>query len=243
MKHAYGLLKDTKDSRDLIHRKRLLSLGLPRSVDLRPKMPPVFSQGSLGSCTANALVGMREYVAKITTEAKELSRLFLYWEERKIEDSIDDDAGAMIRDGMRVLNKLGVCPEEDYPYDIEKFKDVPSKKALHDALFYRISVYERVMDIGAARTALAAGHPVVFGFPVYESFESDDVAKTGIMPQPEQGEEILGGHAVLAVGYDNAKKWLIVRNSWGAEWGDKGYFYMPYSFFTKYFSDAWTATK
>jgi len=102
-----------------------------------------------------------------------------------------------------------------------------------------------VTDLTALKTALAEGYPVVLGINVYESFESDQVAKTGIVPLPEDSEKLLGGHAVLAVGYKDDvvnidQGVVIVRNSWGEGWGDKGYFYLPYSYFTKYVSDMWT---
>ena len=242
-KYKYGHIKDTPDKRDLIHPGKPFLAKLPAKVDLRLKLAPVFDQGQLGSCTANALVGLREYMAGVTTLQGLLSRLFLYWEERKIEGTTNSDSGAQIRDGMKALANVGVCPEADDPYDITKFTATPSSKAVADAAPWRISVYQRIANLKAAKAALAAGDPVVFGFDVYESFESDAVAKTGIMPMPKKGEQLLGGHAVLAVGYDDSKKWLIVRNSWGPNWGDAGYFYMPYTVFTKYFSDAWMATK
>ena len=242
-KHTYGYKKDKKDKRDLIHPGKKLFSPIPKSADLRMLMTPVFAQGELGSCTANALVGMREYLAKEKTTPVSLSRLFVYYKEREMEGNINEDAGAEIRDGMKVLNKIGACPEIDDPYDITKFTEKPSAQAVKDAKTWTISVYRRIVSLTAAKVALAAGDPVVFGFPVYESFESDAVSETGLMVMPKAGEDILGGHAVLAVGYDDKKKWLIVRNSWGKDWGDKGYFYMPYKFFTKYFSDAWIATK
>ena len=242
MKHRYGHIKDVRDKRDLVHPGKALLARLPSKVDLRLKMAPVFDQGDLGSCTANALVGLREYMAGITVIESELSRLFLYWQERYLEGTVGSDSGAQIRDGMKALASIGVCPEADDPYDVSAFTATPSPKATFDAASFRISVYQRIASLGAAKAALAARDPVVFGFDVYESFESDKVANTGIMPMPKKREEFLGGHAVLAVGYDDSKNWLIVRNSWGSGWGDKGYFYMPYAVFTKYFSDAWMAT-
>jgi len=217
---------------------------IPEKVDLRRYCSPVVDQGRLGSCTANAIVsGLREYL-EIYNKKKLifLSRLFLYYEERKIEGTIDEDSGAMIRDGMKVLNKMGVCPETDDPYDISRFKIRPSGKAIRDAVKYEITSYNRVWDINDLKVCLAEKSPVVCGFRVYQSFESDDVAHTGIVPMPKPSEALLGGHAVLAVGYDEKKKLIIFRNSWGLGWGDKGYFYMPYDVFQFLVMDMWSGT-
>jgi C1A family cysteine protease len=99
---------------------------------------------------------------------------------------------------------------------------------------HQITQYQRVdnRSVEAIKTPLAEGHPVVFGFSVYDSFESDQVAKDGVVPMPQKGEELLGGHAVLAVGYDDGSKMFIVRNSWGPKWGREGYCMMPYEYLT-----------
>jgi len=245
-KHVYKLKKDPIDLRDHIFCSGSFKKAeqLPTSVDLRKKCSPIVNQGELGSCTANAIVsGLREYLL-INKEVKwlQLSRLFLYYQERLMEDSVSDDSGAMIRDGMKVLNQIGVCPEVDWAYDISTFTNPPTDKMVADAAPYKVKEYHRITDLAQLKAALAEGLPVVIGIDVYESFESDDVSSTGIVLIPDTSkEELLGGHAVLVVGYDDDKSQLIVRNSWGITWGDLGYFYLPYDYYDKYASDCWTS--
>jgi C1A family cysteine protease len=245
MSRKYLLKPDKPDLRDKVYRASVSSTAqLPLEVDLRPQMSPVVDQGQLGSCTANAIAsGLKEY--NMLLEGKpltSLSRLFLYWQERYIEGTVEEDSGAYIRDGMKVLKSIGCCPETDFPYDIHTFTKEPSQQAVYDAKKFTISEYHRVNSVDMLKASLAEGYPVVIGISVYESFESQKVADTGIVPLPKRGEEFLGGHAVLAVGYKKIKrtKYIIVRNSWGESWGDKGYFYLPESFFKKYVSDMWT---
>jgi C1A family cysteine protease len=246
MKRQYLLKKDSQDLRDYVYRSRSVKTitDLPKTLDLRTKMSPIVDQGQLGSCTANAIVsGLREYLEIVAGQSLvRLSRLFLYYEERKIEGTVDQDSGAEIRDGMKVLSQIGVCPEADDPYNINNFKQEPSKNALTDAVQFKMMEYHRIVDLNGIKVALSEGLPVVFGFKVYESFESDEVAKTGEIPMPKKDEKYLGGHAVLAVGYiDQGRSGnLIVRNSWGDGWGDQGYFYMPYPVFNKLVMDMWT---
>lgn len=247
-KRVYKLKLDTEDLRDKVFRSMRFTTKavLPKSVDLRSGCSQVVDQGELGSCTANAIAsGLREYWEKQAGKLTPLSRLWLYWEERNMEGTVNEDAGAFIRDGMKVLQKMGCAPEADWPYDVAKFTEAPPTKATTDAALFKITEYHRVTDLTALKSALAEGYPVVLGIGVYESFESDQVAKTGIVPMPKRGEKLLGGHAVLAVGYkDDANNIgqgvVIVRNSWGRSWGDKGYFYLPYSYFAKYVTDMWT---
>jgi len=201
----------------------------------------------LGSCTANAIAsGLREYWENLSEKQfTSLSRLWLYWQERYLEGTVNQDAGAYIRDGMKVLQKMGCAPEADWPYDITKFTEKPPEKATIDAIQFKITKYHRVTNLTLLKSALAEGYPVVIGIKVYESFESNQVAQNGIVPLPKRGEQFLGGHAVLAVGYKDdtnikGQGVVICRNSWGESWGDKGYFYLPYSYFFNYVSDMWT---
>jgi C1A family cysteine protease len=148
---------------------------------------------------------------------------------------------------MKVLKKVGICSEADYPYIDRRFKDNPSLAAESHAGQYKISEYHRVQDSFALKAALSEGQPVVIGLQVYESFQSDEVARSGIVPFPKKmAERILGGHAMLAVGYvDRGKSGaVIVRNSWGNEWGDQGYCYMPYKMFqdSDCIMDMWTGS-
>ena len=161
------------------------------------------------------------------------SRLFIYYNERAIEGTVDSDSGAMIRDGIKSIAKLGVCDEAIWPYDITRFTEKPPKQAYTDASKHQATVYRRVIgNLHQMQGCLASGYPFVFGFSVYESFMSDQVAQTGEVPLPPRGEQLIGGHAVVAVGYDDSIQRFIVRNSWGSGWGIKGYCTMPYGYLT-----------
>jgi C1A family cysteine protease len=192
----------------------------------------VYDQGNLGSCTANAIAGALEFdMMKQHEQAFTPSRLFIYYNERAKEGTVASDAGAAIRDGIKSVHKQGACSEEWWPYNIAAFAEEPPEACYQDALAHRSISYMRVhQSLSQMKACLAAGFPFAFGFSVYESFESDAVAQTGIIPMPAHDEGVLGGHAVMAVGYDDAPQWFVCRNSWGTDWGAQGYFYMPYSY-------------
>jgi C1A family cysteine protease len=154
-----------------------------------------------------------------------------------MEGTVHDDSGAYIRTGIKSAAKNGICTETTYPYNINKFTEKPTENCYAEALNYQVLSYERISTLLQLKQALAEGHSVSFGFSVYESFQTDKVSKTGKMKKPRKNERLLGGHAVLAVGYDDSQKHVIVKNSWGTEWGDKGYFYMPYSYITPSLTD------
>jgi C1A family cysteine protease len=231
----YGWVPDIPDARDLLYAAPEAVLAdLPSSVDLRSQCPPVYDQGELGSCTANAIGGAFEFMQKKEELADFMpSRLFIYWNERKIEGTVDEDSGAMIRDGIKSVHKLGVCDENIWPYNIAKFTEKPPAAAYREAKEHQATVYRRVLPVlHQMQGCLASGTPFVFGFSVYESFESDEVARTGVVPLPPRNERLLGGHAVLAVGYDDSQQRFLVRNSWGDGWGMAGYCTMPYGYLT-----------
>jgi C1A family cysteine protease len=156
--------------------------------------------------------------------------LFIYYNERALEGTVKSDAGATIRDGIKTLKNLGVCSEQRWPYIISKFSVKPGAACYKEALNRQITSYHRILTLDDMRACLADGFPFVFGFTVYESFESQEVARTGTVQMPQTNERSLGGHAVLAVGYDDIQKRFIVRNSWGTGWGQKGYFTLPYGY-------------
>ena len=244
---GYGWVPDIPDARDYLYSTPQPVLAeLPPKVDLRSKCPPVYDQGQLGSCTANAIGAAFEFDQLKQQPDKDFmpARLFIYYNEREIEGTIDTDSGAMIRDGVKSVAKAGVCSEAMWPYDITKFRDKPTTTCYKDAAKHQAIVYQRVLNTqNQLQGCLAAGGPVIFGFSVYESFETAEVARTGVMPMPSiTTEKLLGGHAVLAVGYDDASQRFIVRNSWGTGWGQKGYFTMPYGYLTnpQLAQDFWT---
>jgi len=171
------------------------------------------------------------------------SRLFIYYNERVLEGTVDTDAGAMLRDGMKTANHDGAPPEEDWPYDISKFRSKPPAKVYKEAEEHQVLIYRRIIrSLTQMKACLAGGDPWVFGFSVYESFETPEVARTGEAPMPALAEGLLGGHAVMAVGYDDATSRFLVRNSWGTRWGMDGYFTMPYAYLTErnLSADFWT---
>src|SRR5512137_857458 len=232
IKHGYGWMHDLPDHRDFLYAAvRPIPAKLPSSVDLRSGCPPVEDQGALGSCTGNAIVGALEYLElKDKLPLVDLSRLFVYYNERVMEHTVQSDAGAQIRDGIKSVSKQGVCSEAKWPYVISKFAAKPPAACYTEALKHRIVEYRRLNVLDDMRACLAEGYPFVFGFTVYESFESEQVAKTGIVPMPQTSERVLGGHAVVGVGYDDTQSRFIVRNSWGTGWGMQGYFTMPYEY-------------
>jgi C1A family cysteine protease len=197
------------------------------------------------NCTANAIAGALEF-DQMKQQLSQIfipSRLFIYYNERVIEGTVNSDSGAMLRDGLKSVGNQGACPEDMWPYDITKFQDQPTQECYQVALQHRAIVYQRVVrDLNQMKGCLASGYPFVFGFTVYESFESQQVAQDGHVPMPQPNEQELGGHAVLAVGYDDTNQWFIVRNSWGENWGMKGYFTLPYAYLTSrgLSSDFWT---
>jgi C1A family cysteine protease len=237
MPGRYGWIPDLPDHRDQMFAAAPLFLAaLPTAVDLRPQCPTeIYDQGQLGSCTGNAIAGAIEFL-QMKQKAADIftpSRLFIYYNERVIEGSVNSDSGAQIRDGIKTVANEGACHEKIWPYVIAKFRAKPSKAAFADGAKHTAIQYQRlVQTLTEMKGCLASGYPFVFGFTVYESFEGADVTKTGVVPYPASGEKVLGGHAVLAVGYDDASQRFIVRNSWGATWGMKGYFTMPYSYLT-----------
>jgi C1A family cysteine protease len=229
---GYGWRPQLPDARDKLYMARLRDLP-PAEFDLRPSMPPVYDQGQLGSCTGNAIAAAMEY-ERDRQDLGEFapSRLFIYYNERALEGTVASDSGAVIRDGIKVVNTDGVCPETLWPYDVGMFTVKPPKRCFVAAKADRAVQYLGVQTLGDLKDAISSKLAVVFGFTVYESFESPAVAQTGVMPMPRRGEATVGGHAVVAVGYSDPKSCVIVRNSWGASWGDHGYFYMPYQYLT-----------
>ena len=229
----YGWRRDLPDHRDHLYAAPIEYLtALPSSVDLRSQCPSVYDQGNLGSCTSNAISAAIEFDCKKQSLPDIMpSRLFIYYNERAMEGTVDSDAGAAIRDGIRSVNKLGVCPEAEWPYIIEEFTVKPSAKCYTDALKDRALSYQRVTrNLNQMKACLASGYMFVAGISVYESFESDEVAKTGIVPMPSINEQLLGGHAICIVGYQDAKQQFTCRNSWSSSWGDQGYFYLDYQY-------------
>lgn len=236
MTRKYGWKPDVPDHRDWKYSIGFIDqLLLPKAVDLRPIQSKVEDQGELGSCVGNATAGAIECLQiKDKVKFEDVSRLFIYYQARKMEGSVNEDAGCIIRDAIKSTNSIGVCSEQLWPYNINKFADEPSLSCYTDAKEHIVTSYGRIDNTKLAniKSALYNRYPVIAGISVYESFESQAVAATGIVPMPKTTERLLGGHAILIVGYNNKTKRFICKNSWGPNWGDKGYFYIPYSYIT-----------
>ena len=183
----YGWVPDRPDQRDKLYSAIAKPpKTLPKSVDLRAGCSPVEDQGQLGSCTANALVGNLEFLEqKAGKSVADLSRLFIYYNERAMEGTINEDAGAMIRDGVKSLVNQGVCGEDLWPYTISQFTVKPTAACFKQALDHQVLSYHRILTLQQMKQCLAEGYPFVFGFSVYESFESPTVAKTGKLNLPK----------------------------------------------------------
>lgn len=279
MLHNYGYKPDPEDKRDFVFQAIQKVEQLPPSVDMRQYCSPVREQGKLGACSGFAIgTGLREFIilknlppppplpvkkrsCLLTllpesllmklgmVEFVTLSPMFLYYMERVLENTVNEDRGATMRSGMKVLCDTGICSETHYPYDIEHFNAKPGLAARTEAINYKVSAYSRVMGLTNMKSCLALGGGLVLGMYVYESFETPEVARTGIMPVPRQTEQLLGGHAVFCCGYVDDTTWpgggyLIIKNSWGTSWGQGGYFLMPYEYAGNYSNvpDVWTVT-
>lgn len=242
----FGWKPELPDHRDLPYAAMRMALekplALPAHVDLRPQCPPIYDQGHLGSCTGNAIAGAVHFDRRKQNLPDFVpSRLFIYYNERSMEGSVSTDAGAYIRDGIKSIAKQGVCKESQWPYQIAKFAEKPPKGCYRDATKYRALSYFRLNNshLDELKSCLAAGFPFVFGFVVYNSFFQGDT--NGMVPMPGN-ESVAGGHAVVAVGYNDSNQRFIIRNSWGTAKGDQGYYYMPYQYLTSLTlaDDFWT---
>ena len=214
----------------------LARFGMPsyQPVDLRPGFPAVFDQGQLGSCGPNAMVGAMMFDSGAACPM--LSRLFLYWNTRNIEGDTADDTGVANEDLVKAAQTFGVCPESEWPYDAVQFSVQPPPETYADgkanSLLLAVPLQQ---DLNTIMMTLAARIPIVAGISVYESFEGDDVAASGVIPVPDTGsEQLLGRHDIVICGADPTNDFAWLRNSWGPSWGIGGYAKLP---LTKYFLD------
>ena len=232
---------DPQDWRD--HYYNFARSKSPRDrVDLRPWASPVEDQLHLGSCVGQAVVGAYELLLNKADRKKfvDLSRLFVYYNARLLDDAVDEDVGAYVRDGIKAVNKYGVCSELIWPYLIERFAQAPSIQSYEDAQRRLIKKYYRIESIEDIIDALNADCPVVTSMNVYDSFYELDEGKEIILPMPTHHEDLIGGHAVTFVGYDLPKKLFLARNSFGTDWGENGYFWVPFDYAERDFMDNWT---
>ena len=240
--HKLGCRPDPKDLRDLPMSMVLPAIKLPKRIDYSPKMTPVRDQGNQGTCVAFAsVVGMKEYQdTKELRKLIELSPRYIYSLCKK-NDGAPDEEGTYPRVAMKMLVKYGVCPEVFWPYFPFQI-DKPKKNANSVAKIYRIKAYARIKSTLEMKRSLAINGPFLAGVDVYKSWFSKKSEKTGLIPMPRQNEELMGGHAICIVGYDDTKKLFKFKNSWSAKWADKGYGYLPYAYLDNYCIDAWSGT-
>ena len=237
------LLPDLPDDRDHVFDMSAAQSPLPESVDLRMEMPPIFQQAPLESCTANALSAAIQFARRKLNQQPDFtpSRLFIWYNERYNAQTESQNVGASLRDGIKSVVNLGVCPEESWPYDTTKYQTHPPQSCYDEAAKYRVSAYQRLPGYNEMKACLASGYPFVFGMFLFDPVGTPKgssippyVSETGEYPDPQS-------HALLAVGYDDSASRFLIRNSWGASWGKEGYFTVPYWLFrSPIVFDAWT---
>lgn len=234
-------------------------ITIPGFVDLRRWCSPIENQESIGSCTANAGVGMIEFYEKRAFNKHiDASRLFLYKVTRNLLQWTGD-TGAYLRTTMAGMVLFGVPPEKYWPYDTSKFDEEPNAFCYSFAQNFQALRYYRLDPLGTPKdkllkrikTNLAHKMPSMFGFTVYASISQ--ARNNGKIPFPTKGDKRRGGHAVMAVGYDDemvientagnqkTRGALLIKNSWGESWGDEGYGWLPYDYVTRGLANDWWA--
>lgn len=249
------LARDLPDKRDYVYKMSAHEArqALPKRVDLRPKCSPVWDQGKIGTCTAHAVAAAFAYEQRLQgMRAIDPSRLFIFYNERALSGQKGIMPVLHLRDALKAVAKRGVCHESLWPYseDLNILKRKPHKYAFSSATTKKVFEYHRIPHshkpavlLKHIKHCLANGSPIVLGIALYASFETAAVMRSAVMPVPDtEREEFRGGHAVMAVGYDDQKKAVLIRNSWGRKWGERGYFWMPYKLITnpKLAHDFWT---
>ena len=222
-------------------------IGVSESIiDWRSFCSPIENQQDIGSCVANAIVSNLEFLEiKAGYKYVDLSRMFLYYNARLEDNSTNLDRGSNISLAFATLRKHGVCSEASYPYDPSKVFMRPSWKAYQEAFRHNLTQSYKIQSTGNnlhydILTALRSCHPVVFGTELWDEFRNC----SGLVSMPDQSKTSIGRHAMLIVGVNLDKRHYIVRNSWGTNWGDKGYCYFPFEYFDKVDTfEFWTATK
>jgi C1A family cysteine protease len=231
----YGWQRQQPDRRDArFHPPSSVLESLPASGDLASGMGPVLDQGPIGSCGPNSVDSLLMFdQQKQGLPVKSSSRLHTYYFTRQLMGTLDQDSGVDNRTMLKALNQYGFCDESLWPYDVAQFTHKPAPQAIQAAAGSLVQNYAAVQqNLDVMRACLASDHPFLFGFTVYESFESAEVARTGMVPMPRWGERVVGGHDVVICGYDDAKQLFKAKNSWRDTWGQQGYGYFPYAYAT-----------
>lgn len=250
---AYGWIPDLPDHRDKFYGvlpPEATQPDITPIFSLRPSMPRVYNQLSLNSCVWNALAALHQRDQMLEAPGKDWtpSRLYGWFWTRFLEGTAPQNAGCAIRDAIKVLASRGICPESEWQYLEPMFAVPPPVSCDPDALANVSLAYERVpQSEGAIKQCLASGFPIIFGATLYDSFESDAVAKTGMVPMPAAGEDPVGGHAQVMIGWNDTldTQRFEVRNSWDETWGDDGHDWMPFDYVLNdnLASDLWKVTR
>ena len=236
---TFGVIRQEPDAQDMP--ARMPPPAKAQRVDLRKWASPVEQQGNIGGCFANALVGLLELQDTKNGKFKDKSRLFNFYNTHAIAGTLGKDIGATIRDTMKAAQKFGICDEVMWPYDTNKCWIKPPPQCYTQALGYKITAYKYIPsgNVDAAKGFIDQGYPIEMGMDLFKQFTNSEMALNGLLRMPGSGEKTIGGHAVAVVGFDDVKQRFMVRNSWGQNWGDHGYFYMPYDYYRDYTWDAW----
>lgn len=208
-------------------------IAIPNLIDLRQYASPVLDQGQTSACTSFAISGVCEYLENLESEKfVPLSQLFVYNSERQNEKDFNTDGGAIIADGVAIVCSTGICEESYLPFAESNLYVHPDQAALDNAKLHKgVQGHSVSLVESNILHSLASNLPVIIGLTLYESFESDQVANTGIVPMPDvQSEQMLGGHAIAIYGADRTKRLYLIKNSWSTSWGDKGYCWVPFEY-------------
>lgn len=264
---GFGWKKEPSDIKDIKYKLSPSTINLLPTihlVDLRTLFPPVYNQGKMGSCVANAIAGMVDFLRRKDGESPlwTPSRLYLYYWGRYLENTIGNDSGLYNRDGMKALDRWGICSEDEWPYiDVPTDSSgnfpadsLPVTKPLGkygalgaEAAKWRIVNYEKIVDLASydndainkMKGCLIEGYPFIFGIWVFSTWFDSNGKPVTIIKFPTFSDTCLGGHCMVGVGFDDTNQWFIARNSWGNQYGDNGYFYLPYQYMQVYSSDVW----
>lgn len=217
------------------------SFARPDEADLFEWFPDVMNQSASGSCTAHgALNAARYYIIRSQGRDADfpLSRLQLYWDSRAMEGTTALDEGAQIANVIKTLSEKGCCREDLWPFNLTKLFQAPPDSVYADAVKYRAQIFNRVRaDAESVKQAIALGHPVIMGLQIFPSFESAEVARTGIVPMPLRGERPISGHCMAAGAYGPNR--TTARNQWAPTWGDGGNCHFQDEYIALYGNDFW----
>jgi C1A family cysteine protease len=240
LSNRYSVRASRYDRRDRIYRPKLQPIR--ETVDLRPWASTIEDQQELGSCTGQAVAGAYELLLnkEYPDRFVDLSRLFVYYNARLIEGNVNEDQGAYVKDAIKATAEYGVCSEAIWPYRINQFNLVPTIASYEDAKKRKIKNYRKLTEFNDILDALNSNMPVVSAIQVYTSFDYLSRRNNYILETPSDSDNILGGHAVTLVGYDIPRQLVLIRNSFGPDWGVQGYFWATFDYVRNYFMDSWT---